>query len=137
MFDWILKRSAFYCENLMKEAPFEAKRELALLVKERGWLEPYKWLRENLPLVKEYLKLPQRRREAKKWQKHKPMLYLAAYLLCRIGHEFVERADRLELASGVKDAIALAGEEGFQLIFFSDIEGFVLDFFDGSPDDYL
>ena len=137
MFDWILKKSASYCDVLREEASFEEKRELAKLVKAKGWIEAYRWMNENLPLVKEYLSLPQHQRAAKKWQSYKPMLYLAAYLLCRIGHEFVERADRLELASGTKDAIALAGEEGFQMIFFSDTEGFVLDFFDGSPDDYL
>jgi hypothetical protein len=137
LFEWILKRVDLYCETLKEEADFEAKRKLAKVVKEKGEIEVYKWVNQNLELVLEYLSLPASRRKAKKWQKHQPMLQLAAYALCRIASDFVKRADRLGMHSELRSAIAFSAQQGFQMIFFSPIEDFVLDFFDGYPEDYL
>ena len=129
------EKAELLAEEIQEFANYEDFEQLAYEIESEGISAV--WRKVDLGLALDFLTTSNR--NAKKFQKNAPYVYLGAYVFARIAHRFLGAVcylqDNLSKRSFLKIATKSAIE--FHEDFQENLKEYVYDFFPGSYRDYL
>ena len=129
------EKAELLAEELQRLPEYEDFEQLAHEIESEGISAV--WEKVDLGLALDFLTTSNR--EAKKFQKNVPYVYLGAYVVTRIVHRFLGSVcylqDNLNKRSFLKTAAESAID--FHIDFPENLEKYIYDFFPGSYKDYL